>query len=270
MTSQTLKRSQSSQFAKGRRRSQPPAEPPPPVPLIIAYYRVSTARQGRSGLGLEAQRAAVIEFARRHGGKIVAEYTEVETGKRSDRPKLAAALPHAKLSRATLVVAKLDRLSRDVAFLSALMKSGVEFVCCDYPTANKLTIHILVAVAEHEAELISLRTKEALAAYKARGGKLGSARPGHWKGREHLRGYAKAAPLGAAKMRRLADDRYRHLYPLMREMRDSGATLWAIANRLNELSHTPPRGGSWGASQVRNVLNRYHTSKENGNAKAVA
>jgi DNA invertase Pin-like site-specific DNA recombinase len=150
------------------------------------------------------------------------------------------------------------------------MESKVDFVCCDYPTANKLTIHILVAVAEHEAELISKRTREALAAYKARGGKLGSARPGHWKGREHLRGTSKAQPLGAAAMRRQADERYRHLYPLVREMRDSGSTLWAIAHHLNDLGHTTRRGGPWGAVQVRNVLLRYQRLQENGNAKAVA
>jgi len=168
------------------------------------------------------------------------------------------------------VVAKLDRLSRNVAFLSKLMESKVEFVCCDYPTANKLTIHILVAVAEHEAELISRRTKDALAAYKARGGKLGSARPGHWKGREHLRGTAKAQPLGAAAMRRLADEAYRHLYPLVRDMRQDGSTLWAIAHHLNELGHTTRRGGAWGAVGVRNVLNRYQTLQERDHAKAVA
>jgi DNA invertase Pin-like site-specific DNA recombinase len=194
-----------------------------PVCRIVAYYRVSTERQGRSGLGLEGQRATVREHAQRNGGSILAEYTEVESGRRSNRPQLAAALAHAKRSQAVLVVAKLDRLSRNVAFLAALMESKVEFVCCDYPTANKLTIHILVAVAEHEAELISRRTKDALQAYKARGGKLGSSRPGHWKGREHLRtvGIAKGRVVAAQVVRQLADDAYRDIYPLMRDRRQA-------------------------------------------------
>src|SRR5579863_178516 len=147
---------------------------------IIAYYRVSTKRQGRSGLGLDGQRAAVEAFAKRNGGKIVASYTEVESGKRSDRPELAKALGHARLAKATLVVAKLDRLARNVAFLSALMEAGVDFVACDNEHANRLTIHILAAVAESEARAISDRTTAALKAAKKRGIALGSARLGHW------------------------------------------------------------------------------------------
>ena len=126
---------------------------------LIAYYRVSSKRQGRSGLGLEAQQADVAVYARQHGGKLLASYTEVETGKRSDRPELARAIAHAKRARATLVVAKLDRLARNVAFTSKLMDSGVDFVCCDNPHATRLTIHILAAVAEDEARRISERTK---------------------------------------------------------------------------------------------------------------
>src|SRR5687767_2981985 len=152
---------------------------------IVAYYRVSTKRQGQSGLGLEGQQAAVEAFAKQHGAKIVASYTEVESGKRADRPALAQAIPHAKLAKATLVVAMLDRLARNVAFLSSLMESGCDFVAVDNPHANKLTIHILAAVAQDEAERISERTKAALKAAKRRGVKLGSARPGHWEGREN-------------------------------------------------------------------------------------
>src|SRR5690349_2260256 len=118
---------------------------------VIAYYRVSTARQGQSGLGLEAQQAAIAAYARQCGAEIVKFYTEVESGKRSDRPELLKALAHAKSIGATLVVAKLDRLGRNVAFLSSLMESGVEFVACDNPSANRLTLHILAAVAENEA-----------------------------------------------------------------------------------------------------------------------
>jgi DNA invertase Pin-like site-specific DNA recombinase len=145
---------------------------------LVAYYRVSTAKQGASGLGLEGQEAAVASYAKSNNSVLLRSYTEVETGKRSDRPELARALADCKLSRATLVIAKLDRLSRNVHFLSGLMESGVDFIACDNPHANRLTLHILAAVAEDEARRISERTRAALAAYKARGGVLGAARPG--------------------------------------------------------------------------------------------
>src|SRR6478672_8252942 len=150
---------------------------------IIGYLRVSTKGQGESGLGIEAQRAAVEAHAKSQGATVAAWYTEVESGKRSDRPELGKALAHARRSKATLVVAKLDRLARNVAFLSALMESKVAFLACDNPYANDLTLHILAAVAEAEVKAISARTKAALAAAKARGTKLGSARSGHWDGR---------------------------------------------------------------------------------------
>ena len=153
---------------------------------VIGYVRVSTKGQGASGLGLEAQESAINAYAAQSDAKALRLYVEIESGRKSDRPQLAAALAHAKRSKATLIVAKLDRLSRNVAFLSALMESGVEFVAVDQPHANRLTIHILAAVAEDEARRISERTKTALAAAKARGTKLGSARPGHWKGREQI------------------------------------------------------------------------------------
>src|SRR5262245_41996714 len=155
---------------------------------LIAYFRVSTRKQGQSGLGLEGQAEAVDSFQKQHNATIVANYKEVESGKRKDRPELLKAIAHAKRSKAVLVVAKLDRLSRNVAFLSALMESKVQFVCCDNPHATPLTIHILAAVAEDEAKRISDRTRAALAAAKMRGTLLGSARPGHWSGREDRRG----------------------------------------------------------------------------------
>jgi DNA invertase Pin-like site-specific DNA recombinase len=163
---------------------------------IVSYVRVSTARQGESGLGLEAQRAAVEAFARQHGGTIIASFVEVETGKRSDRPELAKALEAARKSRATLLIAKLDRLARNVAFIANLMDSGVEFLACDQPFASRLTLHILAAVAEDEARRISERTRAALQAAKARGTRLGApnccetvakARAARWRGAEAAR-----------------------------------------------------------------------------------
>src|SRR5215210_6955363 len=130
---------------------------------FVAYYRVSTEKQGRSGLGLEAQRKAVEDYLNGGNWRIAAEVVEIESGKRNDRPKLAEALRLCRLHGAILIIAKLDRLARNVAFISNLMESEVEFTAVDFPTANRLTVHILAAVAEHEREMISLRTKDALA-----------------------------------------------------------------------------------------------------------
>jgi DNA invertase Pin-like site-specific DNA recombinase len=158
------------------RRAAPRLRGAPGVPRFVAYYRVSTDKQGASGLGLEAQREAVSRHVAAAQGAIVAEFQEIESGKRNDRPEIAAALAACRLRRATLVIAKLDRLARNVAFISGLMESGVDFVACDNPHATRLTIHILAAVAEHEREQISQRTIAALAAAKARGVKLGNPR----------------------------------------------------------------------------------------------
>ena len=143
---------------------------------FVAYYRVSTDKQGESGLGLDAQRQAVMNYLNGGPWKLVAEHTEVESGKRNARPELQKALAACRRHKAKLCIAKLDRLSRNLAFIATLMDSGVEFVATDNPHANKLTIHILAAVAEHEREAISERTKAALAAAKARGKKLGGPR----------------------------------------------------------------------------------------------
>src|SRR5262245_29610638 len=141
---------------------------------FIAYFRVSTDRQGKSGLGFEAQRETVMNYL--NGGRwtLVGEFTEVESGKRADRPELEKALAACKKQKAKLVIAKLDRLSRNLAFIATLMESGVEFVAVDNPHANKLTVHILAAVAQHEREMVSERTKAALAAAKKRGQVLGN------------------------------------------------------------------------------------------------
>lgn len=225
---------------------------------IIAYYRVSTRKQGQSGLGLEGQQSTVVEFVSQQGGRLLYEYVEIETGKSKNRPELQKALAHAKRSKAQLVVAKLDRLARNVAFTSMLMESSVDFVACDNPHANKFTIHILAAVAEHEAEQISQRTKDALAAAKRRGVKLGSSRPGHWDGRENQRTAGlKRAREAAAKAHKAAfREEYADLFPVLLELRAQGMTLQAIADHLNNQGHTTRRGKPWGPMQVSRVLKR--------------
>lgn len=227
---------------------------------IIAYYRVSTKRQGRSGLGLEAQQNSVVQFGRQGAGRVLAEYVEIESGKKSDRPELAKALSHAKLSKATLVVAKLDRLSRNVAFLSALMESRVQFVCVDNPHATPLTVHILAAVAEAEAKAISERTTAALQAARRRGTLLGSARPGFWDQPERREARARGAHLGgkvaAESHRRAANEVYGHLYQRLAEMRGGGMSLRQIARALTGEGQMTRRGCPWSASQVLLVLER--------------
>ena len=221
---------------------------------LIGYIRVSTKGQGESGLGLEAQKAAIDAFAQQTGALVARLYVEVESGRKNDRPQLAAALAHAKRSKSTLVVAKLDRLARNVAFTSALMESGVAFVACDNPTANNLTIHILAAVAEDEAVRISARTKAALEAYKARGGKLGATRPEcrNLTPEARERGAKAAAVAISAK----TDEAYADLTPIVRELRDKGLTQKAIADELNRQGHTTRQGKPWNQVQVLRVLKR--------------
>ncbi|KJC42258.1 recombinase family protein [Bradyrhizobium sp. LTSP857] len=214
----------------------------------VAYYRVSTQRQGRSGLGLEAQRQAVIE--RLSGrGELISEYTEIESGRRTDRPRLAEALAACRLHRATLIIAKLDRLARNVAFVSNLMESGTEFEAVDFPQANRLTIHILAAVAENEAQAISQRTQAALAAAKARGIRLGG-----FRGRAGTcNDLARARTVRISEANRRASD----LAPMILAIRNDGATSAnKIAAALNDRGITAPRGGPWCAAQVRRVLSR--------------
>ena len=220
---------------------------------FIAYVRVSTQRQGESGLGLEAQQAAVRGYVNGHG-ELIAEYLEVETGKRADRPQLLKAIAHARRQKATLVIAKLDRLARNVAFTATLMESGADFVATDNPTATRLTIHILAAVAEEEARQISERTKNALAAYKARGGKLGAARP---ECREITREAGRrGSPLGARRVAEQARAAYTDILPTMTRLREAGASLRDIACRLNEAGHTTRQGQLWNPTQVKRVLER--------------
>jgi len=228
------------------------------VQKIVSYFRVSTVKQGQSGLGLEGQQAAVDAFVARRGCQVVGSYTEVESGKKVDRPQLSKALALAKRTKATLVVAKLDRLARNVHFMSSLMESAIDFIAIDLEHANRLTIHILSAVAEGEAKAISDRTKTALQAAKARGTLLGSSRPGHWDGREaaRLQGSAKGAKVSAEVRSKAADEAYIDLIPMIKERRDSGQSLRQIADALNAEGHTTRTGKAWNAVQVSRVLDR--------------
>jgi len=216
---------------------------------FVAYYRVSTARQGRSGLGLDAQKRAVADFLNGGSWELLAEFIEVESGKNDQRPQLEQALGTCELSGATLVVAKLDRLSRNLAFLAKLQESGARFVAADMPEANELTIHIMAAVAQAERKAISARTKEALAAAKARGVQLG----GNRGNLEDLR----KGPLKSAEVRtRMAVERAQKVRRQIETMVGDGndRSLRKIAHALNERGITAPRGGKWHASQVRAVL----------------
>jgi DNA invertase Pin-like site-specific DNA recombinase len=218
---------------------------------FVAYYRVSTAKQGRSGLGLEAQQEAVRSYLNGGAWQLVDEVVEVESGKRNDRPKLAEALRLCRLHGATLIIAKLDRLARNVAFISNLMESGVEFTAVDFPQANRLTVHILAAVAEHEAKAISTRTKDALAAAKARGKRLGG-------DRGNLPAVAKeGAKASVAARIAKADSRSSDLLPIIEELKAAGAvSLRQIAAGLNAKGIRTARGGAWSAVQVQRVLER--------------
>lgn len=222
----------------------------------VIYYRVSTKKQEASGLGLEAQETIVSRFLTADD-KVLATFTEIETGKRSSRPKMKAALAACKQHNAILIVAKLDRLARNVEFTSALMNSGIEFVACDCPYANRLTIHILAAVAEDEAVRISSRTKGALAELKLQGVQLGSARPGHWEGREHLRGWQSTSPerKREVKAQRL-DDTYKDVIPLIRVLRERNESFEKIAGVLNEHGFTTPRGCKYQPGTVHAIATR--------------
>lgn len=212
---------------------------------VITYLRVSTDRQGRSGLGLEAQREACRVFL--HGGPslLLAEFIEVESGRKSDRPKLREAMAQCRCTGATLLIAKLDRLARDAHFLLGLQKAGVEFIAADMPTANRLTIGIMALVAEEEARAISVRTKAALAAAKARGVKLG--------------GYRAGAPLpdGAAslRVRQAAQQRFAaEVGPIAVTLHQQGQSLRQIGAEMTARGIRTPRGGKWSARAVQTLL----------------
>jgi DNA invertase Pin-like site-specific DNA recombinase len=220
---------------------------------FVAYYRVSTDKQGKSGLGLEAQEAAVVAFIASKGedARLLASFVEIESGKRSDnRPQLKLAMEQARLTGATLLIAKLDRLSRDAHFLLGLQKAGVKFVAVDMPEANELVVGLMALIAQAERQMISARTKAALAAAKARGVKLGNPR-----GAAHLRGLGAAAGVAALKRRAIA--RAQGLRATIDAIRAEGVvSANGIAGRLNEREIATPRGGRWSARTVSDVLTR--------------
>jgi DNA invertase Pin-like site-specific DNA recombinase len=216
---------------------------------FVSYLRVSTKRQGHSGLGIEAQRNVVLEHLARERGTLVEEFVEVESGTQRERPQLDKALATCRLRGTTLLVAKLDRLARDAAFLLNLQRAGVEFVACDLPGANRLTVGILAVVAEEEARLISVRTKAALAVAKQRGVRLGT--PANLSHDHRIEGAAASVRARREAARRRLDD----LAPIVLELtRDGAATAAALARALNERGIPTPRGKRWNPIQTSRLL----------------
>jgi DNA invertase Pin-like site-specific DNA recombinase len=209
----------------------------------VAYYRVSTSQQGRSGLGLDAQREAVASFLNGGPWELIGEFAEVETGKGSNalsrRPRLREALDLARKSKATLVIAKLDRLARNVAFVATLMESKVDFVAVDMPQAHRLVVHIMAAFAEHEREMISQRTKAALAAAKARGKRLGT-----------------FGQVLASRNKAAALERLQPLANTLRALREDGLSVRRIAEVLNERGIASPAGARWHPASAHAALSR--------------
>lgn len=220
----------------------------------VTYLRVSTDRQGKSGLGLEAQRKAVADHVAGKG-EIAVEYVEIESGKKNDRPQLARALAEAKRMGAVLLIAKLDRLARNVAFIANLLEAGVEIAAADMPEANRFLLHVMAAVAEHEAQAISDRTRVALAAAKARGVALGWSMPGRAV-EQH-----QAARKGAERNARKADQHAGNVLPIIHQIGARSASLRQIADELNTRGIKTARGGLWHAATVRNVLARENAIK---------
>ncbi len=219
---------------------------------IVAYHRVSTIRQGTSGLGLEAQTKAIEDFASARKAEVVSSFTEVESGKNNKRPELGKALHLAKVTGATLLIAKLDRLSRNAVFLLTLRDSGVKFVAADMPDANDLTVGIMALVAQQEREAISKRTKEALAAAKARGTKLGNP-----NGAAALRRAGKGNAAGVRAIQTRADEHASDLAPVVNTLHSEDIfSLGGMATALNERGMLTPRGKRWHKSSVRNLLSR--------------
>lgn len=227
---------------------------------FVIYYRVSRKSQGAEGLGIEAQKSAVTSFLNGGDWTVVEEFTEVESGKRDDRPELSKAIALVKLTKAKLLIAKLDRLSRDVHFLTGLEKAGIEFVCCDMPQADRFTIHIMAALAQKEREMISARTKAALGEIKAKIAR-GEDHYGKLSGKrvERLGGSSGRTPpqsLGVAAVKASAAQFAARVRPTITALRDGRLTMQQIADRLNEMGVETSRGAKWNAMTVKRVLDR--------------
>ena len=238
---------------------QRPTPPPAPAPdpdaqTFVAYYRVSTQKQGRSGLGLEAQQEIVQQYARPRHGRIIAEFTEIESGKKSDRPQLAAAIEHANEHGATLLVAKLDRLARNVEFIFRLYNSETDFVAADLPDFNSLTLGVFASFAQYERERISKRTKDALAALKRRGAKLGN--PNGWTSDAQEKATtAKRTNAKKNSNTRKAKDRIRELIELA-QFKSQALTIDQVAGRMNDAGLRTTRGKKFTKFNVRYLLNQ--------------
>lgn len=233
----------------------------------ISYFRVSTAAQGRSGLGLEAQKAAIGEFAVQRGLQLIAEFTEIESGKRSDRPELVRALNQARVTGAVMVIAKLDRLSRNAAFLLTLRDSGVRFLAADLPDANDLTIGVMAVIAQAEREAISRRTTDALQAIRQRLSASGAhtsmrsgrtiVRLGNPNGSEALHRNGSSNEAALAAVTATAESRAKDLATVIHDMQARGWTSYSsIAAKLNEGGILTARRGRWHAGTVRNLMAR--------------
>lgn len=218
---------------------------------FVAYFRVSTQKQGVNGLGMDAQKETVRQFLS-NGGELVGEFVEVETGKGANalakRPQLAAALALCKKTGAKLLIAKLDRLARNVHFVSGLMESKVKFVACDMPEANDLTIHVMAAFAEHEAKRISQRTREGLAAAKARGVVLGAAGAGNLR-------------RNVSERRESAHENAQRLMPVFEGFKAQGFTQRRMVDALNSSGITTAKGGLWSLVQVQRILSRLQSGE---------
>lgn len=212
----------------------------------ISYLRVSTDKQGEHGHGINAQRQAISSYISAQGGELVEEYVEVESGKRNDRPELHKAISRCQVSRATLIIAKLDRLSRNVAFIANLMDAGIDFVACDNPFATRLAIHILAAIAEHERDMISRRTREALAVAKAKGAILGGNRGAC---------ISETMRKESILVRRTKSEVYKErVLPTISDLQGKGLSLSETARKLNEMQIYTVRGGRWTATAVSRIV----------------
>lgn len=219
---------------------------------FVTYYRVSTDKQGRSGLGLEAQKKTVLDFIDGNKSEIVGEYVEIESGKRDDRPELQKAIRTCKLKKARLIVSKLDRLSRDLHFITELQRSGVQFTIAEMPEATELTVHIYAAMGQHERKEIGRRTKAALQAAKARGVKLGN--PCILRG-ERIPGSGNTTNANQIRISK-ADEFAQDIAEIIKEEIVPGQSLREIANDLNNMGYRTTRNKEWLATSVKRIIDR--------------